>query len=233
MSNENPQLVSPPPPRPDASIQPDSPDFIETPETPPLSLDREPFPTWLYLVCGVALFLAGSSFTGVGNFSEGLLDQGPGGISETMGSKGAPAVVAAVTPMDLGKSLYGSNCANCHQGSGMGEPGSYPPLVASEWVMGSKERLAAIMLHGITGSITVKGDTFGTQVMPGWSGVFTDEKLADIMTYIRGTWGNTMDAVTPDEVTAARAKFASQADNPFTEAELMKIAPNGTDSPKK
>ena len=44
------------------------------------------------------------------------------------------------------RKLYSGNCANCHQASGAGQPGSYPPLAGSEWVLGSKERLAAIML---------------------------------------------------------------------------------------
>jgi mono/diheme cytochrome c family protein len=223
MSNQNPHLESPHQPTGEEALQPSSPDFVETPEVPPLSNEREPMPLWLYLVCGVALFLAGSSFTGMGDFSLGMLDQGEGGAPVVAHHDTAAAVTT--NPMDIGKTLYGSNCANCHQGSGAGQPGSYPPLVASEWVMGSKERLAAIMLHGIAGPISVKGDTFSTQAMPGWSGVFTDEKIAAIMTYIRGSWGNTMDAVTSDEVSAARAKYASQGDSPFSEAQLMKISP--------
>jgi mono/diheme cytochrome c family protein len=230
MSKQNPHVESPPPPAHDASIQPYSPDFVETPDVPPLSSDREPLPGWIYLVCGFALFLTGSSFTGFQIFGQDMLDQGPGGLA-MMGPSNAPPPPA--TPMDIGKSLYNGNCANCHQGSGEGEPGSYPPLIASEWVMGSKERLAAIMLHGISGSISVKGDTFSTQVMPGWAGNFTDEKMAAIMTYIRGTWGNTMGPVKPEEVAAARAKFASQGDAPFTEETLMKIAPNGPDPADK
>jgi mono/diheme cytochrome c family protein len=231
MSRQNPKVVSPAPPHPDEAIQPDAPDFVETPDVAPLSTEREPLPLWLYLLCGFALFLAGSSFTGFQIFGQDLLDQGPGGPA--IASTSSAPVEAAASPMDLGKNLYGGNCANCHQGSGEGEPGSYPPLVASEWVMGSKDRLAAILLHGISGPLTVSGDTFSTQVMPGWSGVFTDEKIAAIMTYIRGSWGNTMGPVTPAEVTAARAKFASQGDAPFTEAALMKIAPNGTDPSDK
>jgi mono/diheme cytochrome c family protein len=224
MSDQNPLVHSPTPPRPDEAIQPDAPDFVEMPEVAHLSTEREPFPLWLYLVCGFALFLAGSSFTGVGNFSLGMLDQGPGGpVGPSPSSLQQQAV--STNPMDIGKALYGGNCANCHQGTGMGQPGSYPPLVASEWVMGSKERLAAIMLHGISGPLTVKGDTFSTQVMPGWGGVFSDEKLAAIMTYIRGTWGNTEDPVKPEEVAAARAKFTAQGSTPYSEAQLMSISP--------
>jgi mono/diheme cytochrome c family protein len=227
MSHQNPQVESPPPPSADEAIQPNAPDFIETPEVAPLSLEREPLPVWLYFLCGFALFLVGSSFTGFGIFGHDLLDQGPGGPVLASASQATPEVAA--TPMDIGKKLFGGNCANCHQASGEGQPGSYPPLAGSEWVLGSKERLAAIMLAGVSGPITVKGATFGTQAMPGWAGIFTDEKLADIMTYLHASWGNTAGAVKPEEVAAARAKFASHLAAPYSEADLLKIAPHGPD----
>ena len=231
MSKQNPHVESPPLPSGDDAIQPTAPDFIETPEVAPLSLEREPLPIWLYLLCGLALFLTGSSFTGFGIFGQDMLDQGPGGpapASESQAMAEAPA-----TPMDLGKKLYDGNCANCHQSSGDGQPGKYPPLGGSEYVLGSKERLAAVLLAGVSGPITVKGASFGTDVMPGWSGNFTDEKLADIMTYVRATWGNTAGAVDPGEVTSARAKFGSHLAAPFSEADLLKIAPNGPDPSDK
>jgi mono/diheme cytochrome c family protein len=231
MSRQNPGVESPTPPSPDDAIQPDAADFIEMPEVPPLAADREPLPIWLYLAGGFVLFLVGSSFTGLGVFGSGLLDQGAGLPVVSASSKQVSDVAAS--PMDVGKALYGGNCANCHQGTGAGEPGSYPPLVASDWVMGSKERLAAILLAGVTGTITVNGETFSTQVMPGWAGVFTDEKMAAIMTYIRASWGNTGDVVTTADVSAARAKFASHMAGPFTQADLMQMAPTDTAPAKK
>ncbi len=231
MSHQNPQVESPPPPSADSAIQPNAPDFIETPEVAPLSLDREPLPVWLYLLCGFALFLAGSSFTGFEIFGRDMLDQGPGGPVLAGGSHAVAE--APATPMDIGKKLYGGNCANCHQASGVGQPGSYPSLVGSEYVLGSKERLAAVLLSGISGPITVKGVTFSTQAMPGWSGNFTNEKLADIMTYIRATWGNTAGEVDAGEVAAARVKFGPHLGTPYCEADLLKIAPNGPDPSDK
>jgi len=227
MSHQNPGVESPPLPSPDEAIQPNAPDFIETPEVAPLSLDHERLPVWLYLLCGFALFLAGSSFTGFGIFGRDLLDQGPGG--PVLSSASQATIEGPATPMDVGKKLFGGNCANCHQASGAGQPGSYPPLVGSEYVLGSKERLAAILLAGVSGPITVKGETFGTQVMQPWAGNFTDEKLADIMTYLRASWGNTAGPVKTEEVTAARAKFGSHLETPFSEADLLKIAPHGPD----
>jgi mono/diheme cytochrome c family protein len=140
---------------------------------------------------------------------------------------------APTTPMDIGKKLYGNNCATCHQASGEGAAGQWPPLVGSEWVAGSKERLADIMLAGVSGPITVKGATFSALVMPGWAGNFTDEKLADIMTFVRASWGNTAGAVKPEEVAAARAKVASHLAAPYSESDLLKIAPNGPDPSDK
>ena len=117
--------------------------------------------------------------------------------------------------MDLGKKLYGNNCANCHQASGEGQPGPILRSSAPNGCIGSKERLAAIMLAGVSGPITVKGATYGTQVMPGWARHFTDEKIADIMTYMRATWGNTAKPVKAEEVAAARTKFAAHLASPY------------------
>jgi mono/diheme cytochrome c family protein len=230
MSHQNPQVESPPQPSGNDAIQPNAPDFIETPEVAPLSAEREPLPLWLYLFCGFVLFMVGSSFTGFGIFGRDLLDQGPGGPVLANASEAITETPA--TPMDLGKKVYGGNCANCHQASGEGQPGSYPPLVGSEFVLGAKERLAAILLKGLQGPLTVAGASFGTQAMPAQEGTLTPEKLADLMTYIRGTWGNTANAVSVDEVNAAKTKYASRS-TAWTEAELLKIAPNGPDPSDK
>jgi mono/diheme cytochrome c family protein len=230
MSKQNPHVESPATPSGDDAIQPNAPDFIETPEVTPLSQEREPLPMWIYLIGGFALFLAGSSFTGFQVFGRGMIDQGPGGPAPVSAS--AAAISAPASPMDLGKAVYGGNCANCHQASGEGQPGSYPPLAGSEWVLGSKERLAAILLKGLQGPVTVKGASFGTQAMPAQESVLSPEKIANLMTYLRGSWGNTAGPVTADEVNAAKAKIASQT-GAYNEADLLKIAPHGPDPSDK
>jgi mono/diheme cytochrome c family protein len=229
MSTQNPHVESPHEATGDEAIQPTSPDFIEMPEVPALNMENEPMPVWLYIICGLALFLAGSSFTGFEVYGRNMLDQGPGGpIASNVAPPAAPPTAA-----ELGKSLYNGNCANCHQTSGEGQPGSYPPLAGSEWVLGNKKRLAAIMLAGASGPITVKGGSFGTQVMPGWAGVFTDEKLADITTYLRATWGNSANPVTPEEIAAARSACQAHMSSPYSEADLLGIAPQGPDPSDK
>jgi mono/diheme cytochrome c family protein len=203
---------------PDLALRPDASDFVEQPELSVITPTRETLPVWLYLVCGFALFLAGSSYAGL-DLGPGYYDQGMGGASEETASAG-PAPVDT-SPMAVGKSLYNNNCANCHQASGAGQPGSYPPMVGSEWVLGSKPMLASILLDGVAGPLSVHGGEFGSNVMPAWSQM-PNENLADIMTYIRGTWGNTADAVTPDEVAAARTKDASRT-QPWAQTDLQQM----------
>ena len=229
MSKQNPQVESPKPPPHDVALQPKSPDFIETPEIEPLSLEKEPLPIWIYIVCAVALFLTGSSFTGFQIFGTDMLDQGPGGPTLSSSTQEA---AAPETPIEKGKTVFGQNCASCHQASGVGQPGSYPPLVKSEWVLGSKARLAAILLKGLQGPVTVDNATFSTMVMPAQESVLSPEKIADLMTYIRGSWGNTAGPVSVDEVNAAKTKFASKT-TAYSEAELLQIAPNGPDPTDK
>jgi len=207
---QNPQLQPSEPPHWNSTLQPDAPDFVETPDVDPTPLsEHEPLPVWLYVVCGFALFMAGSSFAGFG--APGLFDQGPdAAIVATSAVSGLSS--APLDPMDMGKQVYSGNCANCHQASGEGQPGSYPPLGGSEFVLGDKTTLACIMLHGLQGPVTVKGGEYGSQQMPGWATVLNDAKIAAVMTYIRASWGNKGDAVKPDEISAARAQSADHSD---------------------
>lgn len=229
MSHENPDLISPKLPDPEVAIQPNSPDFRETPDIEPFSDLREHFPIWLYIVCGIALFLAGSSFTGFQTFGRDMLDQGPGG---PVHDNSAALVEAPLTPAQIGAKIYGQNCASCHQGNGGGSPGTYPPLDGSEYVQGSKLRLTAILLKGLQGPLTVKGGSYGAAVMPAQESVLTPDKLANLMTYLRSAWTNKQGPVTEDEVNAAKTKFSSHK-QPFTEQELKAIAPDGPDPTDK
>jgi len=226
MNDENPEITPQPPGSPNDAIQPGAPDFVETPDVLVSLSAGEKLPAWLFVVCGIALFLAGSSFTGLGNFGLGLYDQGPG--APVAVNKGQQASAEVEDPVSLGKKTYGRYCATCHQASGLGQAGKYPPLVDSEWVLGSKERLAAIILHGLAGPLSVKGASYGSEQMAPWSGAMNDKQMADLMTYIRASWGNKGDAVDAATVTAARAKFGSQS-AAYNEGDLLKIAPHGAD----
>ena len=108
----------------------------------------------------------------------------------------------AGAPVD-GAAIFAANCAACHQPTGAGLPGVFPPLDDSEWVHGSPKILANIVLHGIDGEITVKGTAYKGQ-MPAF-GQLSDGELAGVLTYIRNTWSNKGDPVTVELVAQERA----------------------------
>ena len=102
-----------------------------------------------------------------------------------------------------------------------------PPLVDSEWVLGSDKRLIALVLDGMIGPVTVNGKTYTVPevapIMPGLriNPEMDDEKIAAILTYVRNTWGNGAAPVSQKAVANYRKQH--QARLPFTEAELKKI----------
>jgi mono/diheme cytochrome c family protein len=121
-----------------------------------------------------------------------------------------------------GHAIYAARCAACHQATGAGLPGVFPPLAGSEWVTGKGEALATILLHGVTGAITVKGATFNG-AMPAFKDQLKDDELAALATYLRSQWGNQAPALTADVVAKARADTASRA-GPFNgDAELAPL----------
>ncbi|MBS0466484.1 MAG: cytochrome c [Proteobacteria bacterium] len=95
-----------------------------------------------------------------------------------------------------GKAIFAAQCAACHQATGAGLPGVFPPLDGSEWVQGSTKVLANILLHGITGDITVKGNKYSGS-MPSFAQL-SDAELAGVASFIRGNWSNKAEAVTSD-----------------------------------
>ncbi len=98
----------------------------------------------------------------------------------------SPAVAAAGAAD--GKALYAAHCAACHQPTGKGVAGVFPPLDGSEWVAGGERVLANILLHGIDGEIEVLGTTYKGS-MPSFERL-SDVELAAIATWLRGSWSN-------------------------------------------
>ncbi len=104
-----------------------------------------------------------------------------------------------------GQELYSQTCAACHQPHGGGNAGVSPPLAGSDWVAGPPERLVRVVLHGLYGPIRVNDQEWNLN-MPafGESGIFDDEKLAAVLSYIRRAWGNTATPVEPALVASVR-----------------------------
>jgi nitrite reductase (NO-forming)/hydroxylamine reductase len=128
---------------------------------------------------------------------------------------GTTAVHAAETAagavrdvMAHGKKVYEGNCAACHQADGRGLAGAFPPLAGSDYLQGDREDVLAVALFGLSGPITVNDQDYNA-VMPSM-GHLSDEELAAALTYVFGSWDNSLAAVTPDEVAALRIKLGHE-----------------------
>ena len=130
-----------------------------------------------------------------------------------------------------GKEIYmkaapgGGLCFTCHQPNGQGITGQFPPLAGSDWVLGEKERLIKISIHGLMGEIEVNGVKYNNVMAPPGipPGSLTDQQIADVLTFIRNEWGNSASAVSPEEVATIRSSVKDRAPmQMWTVAELQK-----------
>jgi len=189
---------------------------------------RTGFPIFVLALCaliGVVAVVYGVSLAGgpaLSDFSKNRLPFLPELSPEAKAAK-----LALKAP-----NLYKANCSSCHQENGMGQ-GDYPPLVASDYVTGSVQRLIAIVHSGVKGPIEVAGTLYpGNQQMPANGGLpaLSDDDLALVLTYVRTTWGNTASGVSPEQVAFARTALADRTEA-WTEAQL-KAFEDAPDFPK-
>ncbi len=185
-----------------------------------------PVPIVLFLILGALFFLG-----------ELYLDKYGGGFNakvyqpydswkmvENLQPKGAGDILFA-----KGRNVFtAAGCVACHQASGLGVAGQFPPLAGSEWVLApGPNRLIRIVYGGLTGPMTIKGVQYSNLTMPamGRDLNLSDEDLAAVITFIRGNkeWGNTASAVTAEQVKTQRAQFKDRQ-NPWTAEELNAVS---------
>lgn len=133
----------------------------------------------------------------------------------------------AVHPTSVadGAEIYMTRCMSCHQMNGGGVPGVFPPLSETEWVTGDKGRLIRIVLNGLTDQIDVNGETY-SGAMPPWGSFLDDQQMSDLLTYLRTSWGNEAEEVTPEDVQNVREAVAER-NEPWTAEELEDPANQG------
>ncbi|RXK56868.1 c-type cytochrome [Oleiharenicola lentus] len=100
-----------------------------------------------------------------------------------------------------GQQLYAQHCLPCHGPEGQGAPGLIPPLTKTDWVK-NKNRLLQVALNGLSGRIEVNGE-FYQQEMPAFRHL-SDDDLSALLTYVRASFENESNAVTPAEVAEER-----------------------------
>lgn len=111
-----------------------------------------------------------------------------------------------------GKQLYAALCVACHQASGKGLPGVFPPLDGSECVQGDERTVANILLHGITGELTVAGTAY-KGAMPAFKQQ-GDAELAAVASHVRSQWSNKAAPVTAELF--AKERKAGTRTTPFS-----------------
>lgn len=141
------------------------------------------------------------------------------GDRRTVADLRAPAAGAAVAAVD-GKQVFTANCVPCHQATGKGLPGVFPPLDGSEWVGGDERIVVNILLHGVSGELTVMGNTY-KGAMPSFQQL-SDAELAAVASYVRSGWSNKAGAIKADLFASERKSSTRTA--PFNgEAELKAL----------
>lgn len=136
---------------------------------------------------------------------------------------GGPQELTPEQMVAAGRRHY-QTCVACHQANGAGVAGVYPPLVGSNWVLGSEERLIRVLLHGLNGPIEVKGNTYNGLMpafgrVPGGGYNWSNERIAQVLSFIRQEWGNEAGPITTEQVGEV-LKAEAARNKPWTQDEL-------------
>ncbi len=127
-----------------------------------------------------------------------------------------------------GEEIYNREgfCVTCHQPDGQGLSASqFPPLAGQEWVTGNEERLIKLTLKGLMGPLELKGKTYPGQVpMTPFGGMLNDEEVASVLTFVRNTFGNKANPITPEKVKEVRDGVKDK-EGFYSPTELLKEHP--------
>jgi len=151
---------------------------------------------------------AGAEMVGVGIPRVGMA-RGETACVEIVRVKTAGAEIAVPfqsalpASMARGKQVYLQVCLACHMATAVGVEGMNPPLIKTKFVLGDKAALVKIVLNGMKGDVDVDGDMYHGVMAP--HSDLTDQQIADVLTYVRNSFGNKASAVTPTQVKAVRA----------------------------
>ncbi len=116
-------------------------------------------------------------------------------------------IVGLQAKIEAGKVVYTRVCQACHQAEGQGIPGAFPPLANSDYLNSDVDRAIAVVIHGLSGPIEVNGERYDA-VMPKLD--LSDEEIANTITYVLNSWGNSGGEVTEEQVLAQRDKESPQ-----------------------
>ncbi len=131
----------------------------------------------------------------------------PKGIKKTIAAK---AVVQDTVKTEIkvdeallaGKVVYDNYCLSCHMSNGLGAPGMNPPLAGTDWVLGDKDRLIKVVLQGLSEPVEIQGEIY-QNIMASHS-FLSDQHVADVLTFVRQSFGNDASEIKPEDVRKVR-----------------------------
>ncbi len=102
-----------------------------------------------------------------------------------------------------GEKVFTQYCVSCHQVDGISLPHMNPPLAKTTYVLGDKTKLITIVLNGFNEDVEINGDTYSNSMAS--HDFLKDQEIADVLTYVRNSFGNKASAITMAQVKAVRA----------------------------
>ncbi len=138
------------------------------------------------------IYLGQQSFNSTGNDSP---------EQRTTESQNEEDQQTTVATAETGEQIFGRTCIACHQANGKGIPNVFPPLAGSDFLRNNKDRAIDFVLHGHSGPLVVNGDSFNNTMPPQ---PLNDRQIAEVLTFVRISFGNKMSAVAPEEVARIR-----------------------------
>lgn len=167
---------------------------------------KNPWPYAVWLFFGVMIGW-GATYMGLQSGEGEML----GGDRRTIENPSAPVSEEEIK-ID-GSVVYKNVCMACHQQTGLGVPGAFPPLAGSEWVNGDPKVIAKMVLKGIQGPIKVKGNDYNG-VMPAFESQLNDGEIAAVANYIRNEWGNkATEVLSTKDVSQLREELKSRTNS--------------------
>jgi nitrite reductase (NO-forming) len=129
--------------------------------------------------------------------------------------KSTPAIANLTKELQVekGKQVFMQTCFVCHQVDGKGIPNQIPPLAGSDYLMADQERAIRIVLQGQTGELTVNGKKYNGTMVP--LNNLSDDEIANVLTYVKNSWGNTAPAVKSDAVRRIRSETPAPVANAY------------------
>jgi mono/diheme cytochrome c family protein len=105
--------------------------------------------------------------------------------------------------MANGQKVFTQYCVSCHQADGGGVPRMNPPLIKTTYVLGDRIKLIKIILNGFNEDVEINGETYSNTMAS--HDFLKDQEIADVLTFVRNSFGNKAPAITIAQVKAVRA----------------------------